>query len=549
LGTDDMSKNSVKYSSERRRRAPDIIAAVLIALCIFLLGFFNLDNNCNWGDDFAAYMSDGIALAQGRYGEQIRINKILRDSVATDSAGISVHVHAWGFPLLEAAVYKLAGFDTVNFDNLYLYKLPSLFFFSIMAGVCYLFFRRRMSVLPSLILVTVLCCSLEFMDAIRNLYNDVVFMALSLISFYCAECCLDCRKSRSKILLSVLLGILLWFSYSVRLNGITIILTVLLQHIIALVREKRRPEPSDFVPYGVFLLLVIIFNVIVFPQPTSTSSLIDDFSLSHLVTGTAYYWDQLANWVHGTFFNIFAVPVYTVFNFLLPGLNVSPAVEPLTDILCWLFLIFAVIGFINDGLKRDTHLALYILLSFIGTAALNLGQDLRYLYVLLPHILAFAAGGIRWTVSAGGSFCRKKHEAPVRRKKYLMPAAAVLTAVVCLFAALPLLRADIENRRNFNREPLTAYSEEAVETYGYIRRELGRDKTIAFFKPRALYLNTGNVSMLPGRNDFKISSADYYLYYKPDPDFLLTEDIEDCFCLEFENGEFALYRNLKCNDC
>ena len=71
------------------------------------------------------------------------------------------------------------------------------------------------------------------------------------------------------------------------------------------------------------------------------------------------------------------------------------------------------------------------------------------------------------------------------------------------------------------------------------------EDTIAFFKPRALYLNTGRVSLLPEKDGFKITDADYYLYYVPSQKLLITADLEDSYRPCFENYEFILYEKLE----
>ena len=135
----------------------DIFLALALCAAIFLLGFINLDNNCDWGDDFAAYMSDGIAMSEGRYEEQTALNLMLREAQTPEEAGRPSHVHAFGFPAFHALVHSLAGFDREGFNNLWLYKLPSLIAFAMMAGVFYLFMRHRVGRCVSLFAVVMLC--------------------------------------------------------------------------------------------------------------------------------------------------------------------------------------------------------------------------------------------------------------------------------------------------------------------------------------------------------------------------------------------------------
>ena len=259
-------------NNDKRRIKLDTLIAMTLIMCVFLLGFYNLDNNCNWGDDFAAYINDGIAIAEGRWDEQIRINLLQREGPDADIDN-KVHVHAFGFPLVHALTYSLVGFDRVNFNNLWMYKLPSLIAFALMAGVFYLFLRRRLSCYGSIFGVAFLCFPISFYTDIRNLYNDVIYLALSTGCFYMAEVFFE-KKSKEQLTCGILLALLMWAAYSTRLNGATILAAVLLGQIVSNTKKKTALKLSELLPWCVFLLLYFIFNILIFPKPTSTSSLI-----------------------------------------------------------------------------------------------------------------------------------------------------------------------------------------------------------------------------------------------------------------------------------
>ena len=534
------------YSMKTNTKGLDAFLALALCAAIFFLGFINLDNNCDWGDDFAAYLSDGIAISEGRYKEQTVLNLMLREAQTPEEAGRDGHVHAFGFPLFHALIYSFAGFDRIGFENLWLYKLPSLIFFAAMAGTYYLFLRHRLGRLISLFSTLMLCSAPVIYGSIRNLHNDVLYMALSLISLYLAELIVE-QKGKGKLFTALLLGLSLWLSFSVRLNGITVLITVLLYHVVQLLKGKKRPDTGDILPYLSFALLSLLFNILLFPKPTSTSSVSDALIIERFATGFIYYINQLYSWAFSCFHSIIVLPLTTVFHRLMPGFNISPVAERLTGICAVIFLILSVVGMITE-FRKNYHLVFYIVISFIGTAALNLGQELRYLYVILPHLimLAFCTSGRIFSL-----LCGKIAKSALKLKRILRPALLLICLVLCLFEALPMLRAGLDNMQNNNRELLTAYSEEAVEIYAYIQEETDEDETIAFFKPRALYLNTGRVSMLPGRNGFEFSGADYYLFYKPmeewdavTEEYELRADILPIYELVKENGEFALYRKI-----
>ena len=124
------------------RENPDRHIAVLLSLLVFVLFFFSLDNNCLWGDDFAAYLSEGIAIAEGRLDEQAELNTMMHLTELPEKSQGKPIVYAWGYPLVHSLVYRLAGFDRVEYNDLVYYKLVTVFAFAAAAGL-FIFFAEK----------------------------------------------------------------------------------------------------------------------------------------------------------------------------------------------------------------------------------------------------------------------------------------------------------------------------------------------------------------------------------------------------------------------
>ena len=112
-----------------------VAVALSAAAC---LGSATLD----WGDDSAAYLLEGFAIADGRLDEQARLNYIMHPSDLPDESDGEL-VYVWAFPLLLAAEYKLVGYDRTDFSSVIYYKIPSAGLLGMTAAVLFLFFRRR----------------------------------------------------------------------------------------------------------------------------------------------------------------------------------------------------------------------------------------------------------------------------------------------------------------------------------------------------------------------------------------------------------------------
>ena len=372
-------------------------------------------------------------------------------------------------------------------------------------------------------------------------------MALSLICFYLAEIYWVQEQREKQILWGIALGSVLWFSYSVRLNGVVTVVSILLAHFLRLFLKKKKLGLTDLVPVSVFALLFIVFNQFIFPTPTSTSSA-GDMTVSQFIKGSAYYWEQLVNWAKHFVEICLDIPIKLAATFLYSVFDSEAicnlvsraenfAYNELYTVLAVLILLAAFAGMLCCGLKNDLHIVFFILVSFIGTAALNLGQELRYLYVLLPHLLMYAALFVKKILS----FLLSKRKSNSSSRSF---AAIALWAVLSIFAVVPAVRSGVENFTRDAQEDLTAYSTAAIEVYNYIQDNTTEDERIAFFKPRALYLNTGRVSILPEKDGFSVDDADYYLHYIPMNASYISGGQEAAFRPIFENYEFVLYKKI-----
>ena len=282
-----------------------------------------------------------------------------------------------------------------------------------------------------------LCGDMTLHYEIRNLGNDIVFLAFSMFSFHVMELYLDLPSGRKRIILGIILGSLLWYTYSVRLNGIVSAVCVLLAQFIWLMRNRKGFRFTELVPLCTFMLLFAVFNIIIFPQPTSTSSA-SDVSMASFIEGSKYYFGMLHLWARHFAAIALELPIklsatvlYSVFD--SPGICavVSRAENfmyaQFFDVLALIFLLLSIVGITAVGIKRDIHIVLFLFASFIGTAALSLGQELRYLYVILPFLLMYAAEGGIWLIVRFS----KGDARPAQSHKLIKTA---LTVLLCVFS-------------------------------------------------------------------------------------------------------------------
>lgn len=207
----------------------DAAIAVILAVITLLLSVGLLDSDQPTGsDDFAAYMSEGIAIAEGRLNEQTQLNALLHPSTRSFRAddGQSADdpiVYVWGLPLILAGVYRITGFDRPTGHALIWYKLPGVFFLAMAAVCAYLLYRRRFSKVVSALLTGLLCWGGEVVKDSARITTDIPCLAVSLLALLMIEVLLAAQTRRGQALAGVVLGIALWFDCVVRLNGKTVL--------------------------------------------------------------------------------------------------------------------------------------------------------------------------------------------------------------------------------------------------------------------------------------------------------------------------------------
>lgn len=519
---------------------------LLLVVLFFILAYGCLTNVCFWGDDFAAYILQGISIAEGNFDEQIRLNHLLHPSFMPDEAANGELVYVWGYSLAHALVYKLVGFDRVNFNSIIYYKLPSVIALALMAGVLYLFLRRRFGYRLSVFMSVLFCLYSGLFDFFNEMYSDLFFLFFAVLSMYLCEL-FTSASGRRRAVLGVFFGIVLWFMYEVRLNGISIIfLCVLAQTIPYINRDRRRERFSDkqaliteLLPYVIFLVLKFASEAILAPA-TSNASDLRDTSLSIIYGNMRHYFSMLLTWYNSMWSNI----LYGLFKLGLAPKGDCPAfysvIFHLQKLLSYSSMALCFIGVLFDGIKRNFHYTLFVGFYYFVSCMLFYNQGLRYLFPILPVMLMFTGYGALRVFRLPA-----KCSATGKGRRYL---ATALLIACCLCAAYPQ---HLENRRIQALEgrdayfssaaessQRNAYSSSAVEAYNYINENLDKDCVIGFFKPRALYLNTQIKSVVPQEIvGHSLDEVSHYLVYKH---IIINPEPTEEFVTIWENEDFVL---------
>ena len=478
----------------------DWLFALAATLIVLLFGSLSLTTGIYpWGDDCAAYISEGIAIADGKLPEQAQMNLFYHPSdlpqEAIESGSL---VYVWGYPLLLSVIYKIAGFSA---DTVIFYKLPQILCLALTAGALVLLFRKRLPVHFSFVLSVIFCMSSYLFSALNQLYSDIPFVFFCILTILLMECiCGLEEKGRSVIAVGIVYSLSLWFTYETRLSGSAVCVLAFAEHILLLYplvkksSNRKRMIIQHLLPYLLFGLFVLVSE------------------------------------------RLWLLPATT--NFIAGEGNI-------------LFVLFLVGMIVTGFQKKNIYLTVLLMGTIIANSNLPYVQGPRYIYNVLPFVLLYAANGIVLAADLIKKFSRKMaakiKKDSVKKKlasvipkicKVLIVITAVLVLInVCSYGA----RKAYDNITHWGENPKEdAYSSYAIETYQYISGNTDPQSVICFEKPRMLYLNTGRKSFRYGVNGHELADADYYLKFKTGFTGELEVELPDNETV-FENEMFVLY--------
>lgn len=481
---------------------------VLVAL-LGILALMSLQSGHWWGDDYAGYLNEAIAISEGRLDEQIHLNVMMHPSPMTfleEDADTLTYV--WGYPLILSVIHRFVGYDTWNYSSLIFYKLPGVCALAALGGLLFVFYRRHFSYFPSLVLSLLFCLNPQFFSEVNNLSPELPFLFCFVLGLWLVEVMLDQQRLLRRIPLMIALGVALWASCILRLNGTALIAFVALAHFIGILRTvpKTKRLLFDLVPYVICGLLLLV-SYSIFPAPTSNHSDVGKLAFSTLWANIRYYFQLLIGW----FSSLFSRSTDGVFYAKALG---------------YLMFGWMVLGIGEKGIRKNLHLTLIILSTFATVCLLDYRQGLRYLYTILPYALFFAAHGaavfFNRLSSHVDSFLRS-------RSRWTAFAVGLLVTVTMLAATTQQAITSFRTRGDALPD-LNPYSTYAVDTYRYIQSDTDEESVIAFYKPRSLYLNTGRLSFKPQLAADLVVNPDAFLPYQPhyrpltDADYVLFFD-------------------------
>ncbi|MBC6940060.1 MAG: hypothetical protein DWB59_08540 [Anaerolineae bacterium] len=458
-----------------------ILPLVLILLSLLLASAL-LTKDHDWGDDWASYLMQAIAITKGQTQDFIQRNTF---TMRMSTQFIGPDAYPWGLPaLLTPFTLGCAPL------NIFCLKSINLIFWTLFLLVLYLLLARRLPPLQSALPLAVFAFSPPLLNFNNQLTSDIAFLFFSTLALLLIEQVRQIANPTYRILL----GIVLFFAFFVRTNGILLLPTLFLAQVFDYLQTRPRRLPDwkrilarDLVPHFIFGLLTLA-DLLLLPSGAG----------SHFERLSAVSLKSLANNLSA----YLAMPAFFFSDLPYPEI-IYGALLPFT------------LGGIVLNFKKDFPLIAYLVLSYVLFILWPEQQGIRFLFPILPLLVYFAYRGM----------------------------------IVAAFAwtSLTMARDNLAQRRGPYGNVFDPLS---IEMFDYVKSQTAPDDVIAFYKPRALRLFTNRYTLLIDKCD-ALPLAKYVVLRKSrgGVDQVSPDDIESCnpsiaATRVFVNEKFAIYRIL-----
>lgn len=438
-----------KQWSRFEKYNPSQGTVIIITLVLLLpLLFLGTRTSHDWGDDFAQYIHQAANIVQG-------IPQSETGFVYSQENYIGPQAYPVGFPLLLAPIYAVAGNNMVAFTTWIsiLYILTGL--------LMVLFYRQTFSWITALVLALIFVYNPQMIIFKREVMSDIPFTALLVLNFILYS---KTKNGQFKNMMVLALGISLMLI--VRPAGVVFIAAIAMHQLTLFYRRKLITKKFVLMALGYFLIPVALYfliNSLVFKIPSGGS--IRDYLLFYDSGNLLKIIPE--NFVHHL----------EVFRYMYtPGIGVLKGFSLLMGSI---MVVSTLIGFIQRLMNGpgvvDWFFIFYVLMLLVfpnNDSAFRLMVPLGFIF------LFYSATGLK-SISFGAGISSTKK--------------AIAFGSVMLLLFLPGLISIARSGQNVLPGP---QEKSAIETFGFISRNIPDSATVVFAKPRALALYAGCKSMV-----------------------------------------------------
>ncbi|MDQ5985965.1 MAG: hypothetical protein CSYNP_01683 [Syntrophus sp. SKADARSKE-3] len=488
---------------------------IVIVIIFGIASMINVHGNHDWGDDFAQYISQAKNISYGI--DQKESNLILDKD--TESWGAAPYVPP-GFPLILAFTYLLYG------NSIFSFQITIAIFYLLICLLLFDYYNYNFkSYLSALLLTCALCYNPWLIDFKKNILSDLPYIFFSLLSLYYIG-----RFYKNNIIFALCAGILCGFAWTIRPTGVALIASVVIYGTISAISSMIRNDNNQrSIFYYSGYVLIAVFSIIcywfitdsIFQMPNDFLNLIryvdytDQGRISFNSLNYADYVDALFPYIYtlALFNPIRHVSALNLFLFSL--------------MLC---------GFAIKIRKGMTITDVFVIMNIIMIVYVKVhagSRGTRYILPILPFLIEYIYIAFD--------------------KLFLLSKSKFLTIAIVVFIMLSYLPiiSMISKQAYYVDGPQT---NESIECFDYINKNIKNKSVIIFFKPRALGIYTDNLTHPPipfenvqeAENKYDKLNAEYLLLYSMDEQYnlILKEFIKESKRVRriWNNHDFALYK-------
>lgn len=511
-----------------------MLIGAALACVTALFCFLILNKGQEWGGDYTVYLTQAQQIATGQ------------------TEGIDI---VWGYGLMLAPIYRLVGYDRVDFSSIIYYKIPATLCLVLFTFVLFLFFSKRFKALYAAALTMIFGLSPVFVTYTNEILTNLPHLLFSTLSILCLYELFQERKLGKQIAYATLAGIFIGYSDLIRVNGIVLVLTLACTHMICLIswllRKKKffgglyqrlpvRHLVVHLIPYIVYFLLTKLVSAQLFQNGSGLGAqtggmtagaqsflsvvqggALPNITFAWILDSIRYYWEFLSGFLYE-----------------LTPFGVLSAQVP-----------FLIVPLLVIGLVRSFRKELISVIYLFGMVAMlcltEFRQGIRYVFPVLPMLVLLFAVGLQSFFDTAARYTQKP-----KLMSGILRAIAVLACAGFLVGTSYFAVTNLQQHREYD---LYSFSEDAKDVYRYIMQKTSKDSVIVFIKPDVITLNTEHAAgaILPTEVDREV----YLLITSDGPrEQQLTDpehygSIENMekqtgfqFELTYSNPRFDLYR-------
>ncbi|MDO5970760.1 hypothetical protein Q4Q35_13160 [Flavivirga aquimarina] len=478
-----------------------------VLITIFILCLLNLHKGHNWGGDFSLYIHQAESILEGTSNDLALKNKFTVEN--SSFKGLSPVLYPWSFPILLTPAYAIFGL------NFFVFKLLEVIFLVSALYIIFLIIKANnlLSLKYNLFFITITGFNIEYLKATNNVLSDIPFLLFSFISLYYILKFLK-TPNKNAWLQAVFLGFILFFSFSIRTEGIGLFFALLVGQIQYLFFVYKRGDSvlqNKHLPFILpYITATILYFILGLKLPMGFTS--------------HFSYEELISW--GTP----ALNLEIYFNLLKEKMFGNLVIPYIIHFILWI----AVVGLISR-LKKDIIFVTY-LLFLVALFSIWPFTPLRFLYTVYPFILYFLIHGLLFITK-----CSKQN--------FFVKYMALFILWICLSTnIIKTFSATYKSQSNSNNVVFGPESIESKEMFAFIKTNTQEQDIIAFFKPRVMHFYTDRVSLALSINrDEIIEKTAYYVETKGMGTYLQVP-IENRYVTDnrfknmFSNSKFNIYK-------